>query len=230
MKNKFIFHKISHSLLVIALLILSIRVVAFSSGFYIGQYDKLNTAETMNLSEEDLQNATSVLLDYIKGDVDSIDLKVSLYNKQIEMFNQKEKDHMIDVKHLYTIANTFMMSVFGLNLLFFIFNQLKKRTPNKHEKMGIIKDVYLILGLVFLGLSLFALTNFDLFWTTFHKVLFTNDLWLLDPRVDRMINMFPLPFFNAMVTKIIITFISLNIITSVIYVFGFNNFIKGGIE
>ena len=48
--------------------------------------------------------------------------------------------------------------------------------------------------------------DFDTFWTAFHHVVFTNDLWLLDPKVSTMINMFPLNFFLAMCTGILVRF------------------------
>ncbi len=217
MKNRHMLHKILIGMLVIASVILSVRLVAFSNRFYIRQYEKLKTAQSMNLSEEDLSNATNILLDYIKGDVDSIDLKVTLHNQEVEMFNQKEKDHMIDVKNLYDVANFIMLSFFGVNIIAFGYNRFKKITLSQKERKKILKDVYTVLGLGFSGLILFVLTNFDLFWTTFHKVLFSNDLWLLDPQTDRMINMFPLPFFNAMVMKIIVTFILLNILFAIFY-------------
>jgi len=36
--------------------------------------------------------------------------------------------------------------------------------------------------------------------------MFSNDLWLLDPRVSTMINMFPLNFWLAMCSKMLVRF------------------------
>jgi integral membrane protein (TIGR01906 family) len=47
-------------------------------------------------------------------------------------------------------------------------------------------------------LSLLAIViavDFDNAFTIFHLLFFNNDLWILDPSVDLLINMVPLPFF-----------------------------------
>ena len=37
--------------------------------------------------------------------------------------------------------------------------------------------------------------NFDGLFITFHKIAFTNDLWLLNPNTDVLMALMPLPFF-----------------------------------
>ena len=41
-----------------------------------------------------------------------------------------------------------------------------------------------------------GLINFDGLFVTFHKIAFTNDLWLLNPRTDLLVALMPLPFFT----------------------------------
>ena len=40
-----------------------------------------------------------------------------------------------------------------------------------------------------------VLINFDFVFTRFHFLSFANDLWMLDPRTDNLIIMFPQRFF-----------------------------------
>ena len=40
-----------------------------------------------------------------------------------------------------------------------------------------------------------ACIDFDSLFVLFHKVAFTNDLWLLDPRTDLLIRLMPIEFF-----------------------------------
>ena len=56
--------------------------------------------------------------------------------------------------------------------------------------------------LLFGLLALFAALDFNTFWTNFHRVFFTNDLWLLDPRTDILIQMVPGQFFFDLVMRI----------------------------
>ena len=68
------------------------------------------------------------------------------------------------------------------------------------------KRTLLILGLILIFIVSYAVIDFNSFWNDFHHIFFTNDLWILDPGVDRLINMVPLNFFNGLVTRIIITY------------------------
>ncbi len=42
----------------------------------------------------------------------------------------------------------------------------------------------------------FAITGFDSTWRRFHEIAFSNDLWQLNPDTDRLIQMFPEPFWE----------------------------------
>ena len=46
--------------------------------------------------------------------------------------------------------------------------------------------------------ALWAIVDFDSAFTFFHRLLFTNDLWLLDPRTDLLIRICPESMFMAM--------------------------------
>ena len=55
-------------------------------------------------------------------------------------------------------------------------------------------------------LTVRACIDFDAFWMGFHHVFFRNDLFLLDPDISIMINMFPAELFFAIVMLIVIVF------------------------
>jgi integral membrane protein (TIGR01906 family) len=42
--------------------------------------------------------------------------------------------------------------------------------------------------------GLLSLLDFSGLWTRFHQIAFRNDLWMLDPRTDYLIMLFPEPF------------------------------------
>ena len=48
-----------------------------------------------------------------------------------------------------------------------------------------------LIGILFIA----VLINFNLVFTTFHFISFANDLWMLDPRTDYLLIMFPQRFF-----------------------------------
>lgn len=45
-----------------------------------------------------------------------------------------------------------------------------------------------------------AAADFSDWWTAFHRISFSNDLWLLDPSTEWLVKMFPLEFFSAIMT------------------------------
>ncbi|UNT94546.1 DUF1461 domain-containing protein [Allobaculum sp. Allo2] len=60
----------------IAALLSSVAAVVFDHGFYIRLYDKLNLAQTVSVSDEDLQNSIFMMTDYVEGKRDNLDGKV----------------------------------------------------------------------------------------------------------------------------------------------------------
>ncbi|MBR2067449.1 MAG: DUF1461 domain-containing protein, partial [Solobacterium sp.] len=65
----------------------------------------------------------------------------------------------------------------------------------------------ILLSVVVAFVAIWAILDFNSFWMNFHYVFFDNDLFLLDPNISIMINMFPERFFFDMVAMIIFTFL-----------------------
>jgi len=202
MKRRFKF-TLFYLFLIYVILVSSFQLVVFNKDFYHKQYAKLNTAKSIGISESDLNKATDVLLDYIIDKRPDINVLVEVEGSPTLMFNQREVDHMVDVKNIFVAVNTikYIGIIYILIFVFSIFRESKKLN-SQYIKFAL--KIYMI---IFGALGFYALIDFNGFWTAFHQVLFTNDLWLLDPRTDRMILMFPEPFFNALVMRVLGTFI-----------------------
>ncbi len=172
--------------------------------FFISEYEKMNTANDMGMSHEELMEATNVLLDYLKDKRDDISLKVTVRGQEVEMFDQRETLHMVDVKELYlnAIALTRILGIMGI-IAFIALVALKG------TRMQALKG-YHTGNMVFLGiiavLGIYALIDFNSFWTNFHLLFFDNDLWLLYPD-ERLIQMVPEQFFSDLVARIVIIFV-----------------------
>ena len=200
---------IASLLLIVGLLILSIEMFAFNRSFFEEEYEKLNTAESIGMSAEDLSMVTDVLLDYTAGNRETLDIQVQIGGEAQEVFGQREKDHMVDVQALYLNARTVRtVSFIGAVVLIaaaFLFRG-KKALQLLCRSFLSVSGVF---ALVVIGLGIYAAVDFASFWTSFHHLFFTNDLWLLDPRTDVLIMMVPEPFFSSLVARIIIRFVSI---------------------
>lgn len=189
--------------LIIILLITSIDINCFNKSFYKSQYESLHTAETLGMTQNDLEKSTNALLDYLQDEREDIKVTITLKGTQTEAFNARESAHMTDVKNLYQFALVLRNVAFVLLAasLIYMFVRLKKGMWTiisiNYMKTAILAAVF------FAMLAGWTFVDFDAFWTTFHKIAFRNDLWLLNPATDLMINLFPAEFFSSLVFRIV---------------------------
>ena len=194
--------------LIVFLLLSSIDMNCFNVTFFEEQYRELNTAESLQMPQEDLMKATTTLLDYLRGDVDSIEVDVRINGVPQEAFNDREKAHMVDVRALYQHAMIVRWGALGGIILSLVLSIVERRRHFLSVlSAGLLQvSVLFILFLCLLGVWIMA--DFNGFWTTFHQLFFTNDLWLLNPATDLMINLFPEAFFSHLVIRILLWFLA----------------------
>lgn len=187
-------------LFVASLLFMIVDLFCFDKAFYRREYEKLHTANTIGVSQEELGEATDVLLDYLRGEREDLVVYANFEGVRREVFNGREKLHMADVKNLYVtimfLAHVFLVAGVLLLLVFIFVKRLRKQTVEGYIRGNLVFFVILAL------LGLYAAIDFNSFWTNFHKLLFTNDLWLLDPNTDVLIMMVPEQFFFDLVMRI----------------------------
>lgn len=199
-------------LLSVAAILTIVDVCCFDRGFYKNEYAKDNTAMRLGMSDEDLMQSTNALLDYLQDKRDDIFVEVEVNGDMREVFDERETAHMVDVKDLYqgAISVRNITAITGAILLCSILLCAKqdRRTVMKEGFLfGIGVTVTLIAAIAF-----YAVLDFTAFWTTFHEVVFDNDLWLLNPNTSIMINMFPEVFFSDLVIRIIFYIAGVHII------------------
>jgi len=166
----------------------------------------LGVAEYIGISQSDLDNVTEVFCDYTRGAREDLDVMVTIDGEKTPMFNAREVAHMVDVKKLYLegvqIAY-FLAAVAVVAFVALFFTHQNKTIYKVHTRVSF---VFL---LVSVALGVYFAVDFNGFWTSVHLLLFTNDLWLLNPATDRMIRMFPLEFFLTLSGIILGTFAAL---------------------
>lgn len=184
--------------LIIICVVSGIKSIALDPSFYEKRYEKYDFYDTLHVSSEDLNQSIHVLLDYIEDNRDDI----VVYIDEQEVFNDREKTHMVDVKNLYQKALKVMYVSIGAAMgILFYFLLFEKRYLSFLTR-GFLRVLYTVLMLLsFFGIWIF--TDFTSFWNWLHTLLFTNDLWLLDPRTSFMINMLPEIIFNQLVLAIV---------------------------
>jgi integral membrane protein (TIGR01906 family) len=193
------------------LLLTSVQITAFDLSAYEKSYDKYKLEQTTGLTKNEYIGINRRILGYLNGTANSIN----------NWFNQKELAHMVDVKVLfqrgYLVRNISFVLLLAILTVLFVAGGKNKGNVGKALFNGSIV-------LVFLSIIMLAAVNSDFYdyFTLFHEILFTNDLWLLNPETDLLINMYPLEFFQDMASRILITFFTQVLIAGSIGYFVFS--------
>ena len=195
-----IFNNILQALIIICVPLLlittNVRIVLNSATMYDYGFNKYKIEKYTGIEFEQLQAAGQQIRDYFNNDLEQITINISLHGDNIpNLFNEREILHMYDVKNL--VKMVYMVQLYSAILLsagcvFMLFNSFTNR--------GILALKYIGRGGVFtfslvIAVSILAIIGFDRLFLLFHLVSFSNDLWVLDPRHDYLIAMFPQGFF-----------------------------------
>lgn len=193
--------------LIVGLLAGVICLLSCDVDFYTKEYDKLGVAEDIGISPEDLRSATEVLLDYTSGGREDMVTEADFDGVKKEVFNDREKAHMVDVRALFLGARNVSIVLLALGAA--ILAALMLWSRDKAEIFRGYRMGNYIFLIVFAVIALYAAADFTSFWTSFHHVFFTNDLWLLNPATDNMILMVPEQFFFDLVFRIVAWFVGI---------------------
>ena len=179
----------------LACLMTAIENSAYDKSYYLNAYEKYNIVKVTGKSIEELGIITDSLIDYLKGK--GGDELLSPH------FNEKEVLHMRDVQDLFDYARIVKYSSGALAIIVLIYLSSKegKQLIGKTLLFGLFAN-----HIILLGATMLIATDFNKYFTIFHHIFFTNDLWLLNPATDLMIQMLPEPFFSGMATKIGLSF------------------------
>ena len=129
--------------------------------------------------------ATTTLLDYLRGDVDSIEVDVRINGVTQEAFNDREKGAHGRCARAVSTCHDREMGRTGAGSSSAWRSSIVERAqafPQRAQRRYCCRcRVLFILFLCLLGVWIMA--DFNGFWTTFHQLFFTNDLWLLQSRI-----------------------------------------------
>ena len=195
-------------LIIIAVLFTSLQICVNQRSWYYESYVKYGTAKETLISDEEMMEAIFRLIDYMECRADSIQLSGTEAGQTVEMYNRQEIDHMVDVRALYQAWRA--VRTYGGILAAMIIAVCMATLP-KGERMGMLCRGFLIaaavFGAVLIALGIWVAVDFNSFWTEFHHLFFTNDLWLMDYRTCRMIRICPLQLFNDIVVRFALMFL-----------------------
>lgn len=169
--------------------------VATDPAVYERHQARLGVAERSGFSQEELCALDDRVAGYLRGEnaLEEAD------------FSRRELMHMQDVQWLVFLCRNVMILEWILSALAILCVCFKFRW--KAPEM-LLRGAWGALGAIACAVGmivLIAAVNFRWAFTMFHKMLFTNDLWLLSAS-STLIRMFPEDFFRAMGVEIVVRF------------------------
>ena len=158
--------------------------------------------EATGLPETEYEGAGRMTAGYLTGREPVFQYVFSdAEGREYTCFQPHEADHMADCRNLIGLAGTLRWITGGLVLLLAAAGVLLRK--RKAFSGGMFTGLGAA-ALVFAGLATWALADFDGLFVTFHRVAFTNEGWLLDPRTDLLIRLMPVNFFITLGTRILV--------------------------
>jgi integral membrane protein (TIGR01906 family) len=137
------------------------------------------------------------LISYLKGERGAL---------SEALFTGRERLHMADVAALFAGGRRIALGALagaGALLAF-----AGWRGGCRAVGQGVLAGIGGFLGLLVM-IGLWALVDFGSWFTAMHQIVFTNDLWLLDPAESMLIQMLPIEFFMNAVRVIVLQFLTL---------------------
>ena len=194
---------IAYALLVLAFGLVAFENTAVNEFNYNRHQRALDVYEDVGVSMAQLQDVQHYVARYLNGEgtLAQINREVTMFGIVQPIFNEREMAHMRDVGALFVWLRRLIWVVIGL---FLLLNALGRRLSSWDDELAPWMGLggLVLWGLVALCVGIGCGFNFDALFLRFHELMFSNDLWLLDPRTDAMIRMYPAPFFERMARDI----------------------------
>jgi len=184
----------------VLLLTASIGIAVNSQLLYEYGFEKYNISQSTGLAEEELEKAAGGLIDYFNSGEEHINLTVIKNGEPFELFNEREKLHLKDVKDLIWLDSWVLLGTLIYALAYAgvsLFWQRKRHW--RRLAWGVVGGSGITLAMM-LAMGIASLTvDFGQAFTQFHLIAFTNELWQLDPTKDYLIMLFPQGFWYDVV-------------------------------
>ena len=159
--------------------------------FYEREFATHGVGERTGLSATQLRQVAQRFIEYFDGPPRALDIQVEMAGSPRSLLNEREIAHMQDVQELMRLVRRFQILAGGTIVTITVLGLVISRlafVPRLADLLlggaALTVGVLLLLG----GLSLF---DFSQVFVQFHELSFSNDLWMLDPRRDYLIMLFP---------------------------------------
>lgn len=198
-------HKVLAILFPVMVLLAMTWMMAGMKPFYTYQFERNQIDVATGISSEDLERIIDKLAGYVVGTEADMQLEVPIHGRIEPVYGERELLHMVDVRRIFDALRASVVIYFAiLGLTFYVDRSHYADNLKRLAKYGLWGTLVIVVGL-----GVLVMTDFTKYFYAFHEVFFTNDLWLLDPKTDVLIQMLPEVFFRDIAIAILVLSIGL---------------------
>ena len=168
--------------LYLAFLLAMLHIVGTDAGLYYRLQMKAGILPEAGISAEELKNADAALAKYLRGDAAALDESP---------FGATEIAHMRDCFDLFVLLREVTTACAVAAAVCLLIGKCRDIRRGAIWAAG-------VLAVFLAAMALWGIFDFDSLFTAFHRLLFTNELWLLNPETDLLIRICPESMFAAM--------------------------------
>lgn len=154
-------------------------------------FDKWDISVKTGIERDELGSIARQIRAYFNSRTEPLEIRATIFSEERDLFSDREIIHMKDVKDL--IWGVYVVG--GLSLAYLLGSAAYGfRRRGRFYAVPLARNLLWGSGITagfVVGVGLAALVGFDRLFLFFHQVSFTNDFWMLDPRSDYLVILFP---------------------------------------
>jgi integral membrane protein (TIGR01906 family) len=180
----------------IALVTLNVRYAFNEPRLWEHGFERYRVDLRTGLEMSEVDRAAARLRHYFNDDSERFEMSVVDDGRVVRLYSEKETQHLVDVKELLLLVYRIQAAAVAFALVYMvtIFVWAREMPVRMLARRLLTACIATIALLAAFGAV--AVTGFDRLWRQFHVFSFSNDLWQLNPATDRLIQMFPTPFWQ----------------------------------
>ena len=179
--------------LLLILLITSLQAVCYwIPDWWRNEYAKYDTPSNVRgeMSLDDAVHITEDMLEYCIGRLDTLDdTEATIDGVTAPFFTDREKAHLADCRELFLkgIKVRVIACLLLAAFVIFIYVHSGKQKTSVLLAKGYLRSLGFIVVLAAI-IAVLCVIDFTHVFTVFHHIFFDNDLWILNPNEDNLIN------------------------------------------
>lgn len=179
-------------LIIIILLTATQAVCYWIPDWWRNEYAKYDTPSNVRgeMSLDDTVHITEDMLEYCMGRLDTLDdTEATIDGITSPFFTDREKQHLSDCRELFgrALRARIIAALLLTAFLLYLYVHSGMRNMLVMAARGYIRSLTAVI-LCAVMVLLIALHDFTYIFTVFHHIFFDNDLWILYPDKDNLIN------------------------------------------